>query len=110
MFRSHVRRVGGVVVVTISLVLASPAAAAGREGGTRKVVRSVGAVDSVVLVLRQVGVVYPVAGLVANWLAEGSLIDPNGTPLPVNRVVIPGVNSNATTGTYDEGPLIDPNG
>jgi hypothetical protein len=116
MFRLDVRRAGGILVVMLSLVLASPVAASGRRGAaqgraaSRGAVQSLSTLDQVALVLRQVGAVYPAAGLVAGWLEEGHLIDPNGKPLAVTTGDPTGTTNSATTGTTEEGHLIDPNG
>jgi hypothetical protein len=114
MFRFDVRRAVGVVVVAFSLVLVGPAEAAGRAQGrasnrSESIARQApGAWQTFMLVLGQVGTVSPYARLVATWLGEGPLIDPNGLhTVPVPK---PGTNTSTTPTDTDEGPLIDPNG
>jgi hypothetical protein len=115
MFRSDMRRLGGMLALTMSLVLAGPAAAAGRQGAalgrgpSKSAVRSSGAVGNLVVMLRQVGIVFPVAGLVASWLDEGHLIDPNGATTAAHPNITPATHGSNATST-DEGHLIDPNG
>lgn len=114
MFRSDLRLSGGVLALTMTLTLAGPAVAAGRPGAAPRrgpsahALHSPGSVDRLALVLRQVGVVYPLAGLVASWLGEGHILDPNGTPTAVHPNPAP--NGSNAAGTTEEGHILDPNG
>jgi len=88
MFHTLERSTAGILAVALSLALAGPARAADRQShlpgyatGRSAVVTSRPAGGWLAL-LAQIGRSIPSANLLAVWLGDGPVLDPDGKPLP----------------------------
>ena len=88
MFHTLERCAAGILVFALSLALPGPASAAGRQGHVeeRAPQRSVSPAPRAggfwLELLRQLGRSVPGGTLIATWLGDGPVVDPDGKPLP----------------------------